>query len=99
VALSHCCIYQVAAEPGFPKGAGYRRKGGHIWRAAVPHLSNRHMIQPQSSPVGTLATTSHLPLSEMDTLTPEQAQALWDAGGFLILSDLPEGSEFGIDGT
>jgi len=35
----------------------------------------------------------------MDNLTPEQAQALWDAGGFLILSDLPEGSEFGIDGT
>jgi A1 cistron-splicing factor AAR2 len=35
----------------------------------------------------------------MDNLTPEQAQALWNAGGFLILSDLPEGSEFGIDGT
>jgi hypothetical protein len=35
----------------------------------------------------------------MDSLTPDQAQALWDAGGFLILSDLPEGSEFGIDGT
>ena len=35
----------------------------------------------------------------MDSLTPEQAQALWDAGCFLILSDLPEGSEFGIDGT
>lgn len=35
----------------------------------------------------------------MDNLTPDQAQALWDAGGFLILTDLPEGSEFGIDGT
>jgi hypothetical protein len=35
-------------------------------------------------------------LLAMDNLTPEQAQALWDAGGFLILSDLPEGSEFGI---
>jgi A1 cistron-splicing factor AAR2 len=35
----------------------------------------------------------------MDKLSPDQAQALWDAGGFIILSDLPEGSEFGIDGT
>ncbi|KAK8864508.1 hypothetical protein IAR55_001758 [Kwoniella newhampshirensis] len=34
-----------------------------------------------------------------ENLTPEQAQALWDAGGFLVLTDLPEGSEFGIDGT
>jgi A1 cistron-splicing factor AAR2 len=35
----------------------------------------------------------------MDTLTPQQAQALWDAGGFLLLTNLPEGSEYGIDGT
>jgi hypothetical protein len=32
-------------------------------------------------------------------LTPAQAKALFDAGGFLIISDLPEGSEFSIDGT
>lgn len=35
----------------------------------------------------------------MDKLNAEQAQALWEAGGFLIITDLPEGSEFGIDGT
>ena len=35
----------------------------------------------------------------MDKVTPDQAQALWAAGGFIVLSDLPEGSEFGIDGT
>ncbi|WWD17185.1 hypothetical protein CI109_101623 [Kwoniella shandongensis] len=35
----------------------------------------------------------------MDSLTPDQAQALWDAGGFLVITDLPQGSEFGIDGT
>ncbi|OXG24816.1 A1 cistron-splicing factor AAR2 [Cryptococcus neoformans Tu401-1] len=35
----------------------------------------------------------------MDQLNAEQAQALWEAGGFLIITDLPEGSEFGIDGT
>jgi A1 cistron-splicing factor AAR2 len=35
----------------------------------------------------------------MDNLNPDQAQALWSAGGFIVLSDLPEGSEFGIDGT
>ncbi|WVR06940.1 hypothetical protein IAU60_003976 [Kwoniella sp. DSM 27419] len=35
----------------------------------------------------------------MDALTPQQAQALWAAGGFVILTGLPEGSEFGIDGT
>lgn len=35
----------------------------------------------------------------MDNLTPDQAQALFEAGGFLILTSLPEGREFGIDGT
>lgn len=35
----------------------------------------------------------------MTGLSPDQAQALWSAGGFVILTDLPEGSEFGIDGT
>ncbi|WWC89213.1 uncharacterized protein L201_004131 [Kwoniella dendrophila CBS 6074] len=35
----------------------------------------------------------------MNDLTQDQAQALWSAGGFLIFSGLPEGSEFGIDGT
>ncbi|WVQ99588.1 hypothetical protein IAU59_006724 [Kwoniella sp. CBS 9459] len=35
----------------------------------------------------------------MDSLTPDQARALWAAGGFLVITDLPEGSEFGIDGT
>jgi A1 cistron-splicing factor AAR2 len=35
----------------------------------------------------------------MDQVTPDQAQALWSAGGFIVLSDLPVGSEFGIDGT
>jgi hypothetical protein len=37
--------------------------------------------------------------SKMDSLTPQQAQALFVAGGFLILTSLPSGSEFGIDGT
>jgi hypothetical protein len=37
--------------------------------------------------------------SAMDRLTSDQAQALFSAGGFLILTDLPESSEFGIDGT
>ncbi|WVQ80792.1 hypothetical protein IAT38_002897 [Cryptococcus sp. DSM 104549] len=35
----------------------------------------------------------------MENLTPQQAQALWEAGGFFVLADLPEGSEFGMDGT
>ncbi|KAK4684923.1 A1 cistron-splicing factor AAR2, partial [Tremellales sp. Uapishka_1] len=35
----------------------------------------------------------------MNNLTPEQAEALFHAGGFLVLSGLPESSEFGIDGT
>jgi A1 cistron-splicing factor AAR2 len=35
----------------------------------------------------------------IDKLTQEQAQALFEAGGFVIISDLPQGSEFGIDGT
>ena len=35
----------------------------------------------------------------MDSLTPRQAQTLFDTGGFLLLTALPEGSEFGIDGT
>ncbi|WVQ72384.1 hypothetical protein IAR50_001936 [Cryptococcus sp. DSM 104548] len=35
----------------------------------------------------------------MESLTNDQAQALWEAGGFVIITDLPEGSEFGIDGT
>ncbi|WVF71280.1 hypothetical protein IAT40_006083 [Kwoniella sp. CBS 6097] len=35
----------------------------------------------------------------MDSLTPDQARALWEAGGFLVITDLPEASEFGIDGT
>ncbi|KAL7421629.1 hypothetical protein Q5752_003398 [Cryptotrichosporon argae] len=35
----------------------------------------------------------------MDMLTPDQARALWDAGGFFILTGLPQGSEYGIDGT
>ncbi|ORX35812.1 A1 cistron-splicing factor [Kockovaella imperatae] len=35
----------------------------------------------------------------MDRLTSAQAQALFEAGGFIIISDLPQGSEFGIDGT
>lgn len=33
------------------------------------------------------------------SLTSDQAQALFDAGGFAIITDLPEGSEFSIDGT
>ena len=32
-------------------------------------------------------------------ITNEQAQALFDAGGFIVLTGLPEGSEVGIDGT
>ncbi|WVW84051.1 hypothetical protein I302_106079 [Kwoniella bestiolae CBS 10118] len=35
----------------------------------------------------------------MNQLTPDQAQALWSAGGFLVFNGLPEGSEFGIDGS
>ncbi|WVN88417.1 uncharacterized protein L203_103626 [Cryptococcus depauperatus CBS 7841] len=31
-------------------------------------------------------------------LNQNQAKTLWEVGGFLILRDLPEGSEFGIDG-
>ena len=34
----------------------------------------------------------------MDNLTQEQARALFEAGGFVVISDLPQGSEFGIDG-
>lgn len=33
------------------------------------------------------------------SLTPEQARALWDAGGFALIQGLPRGSEVGIDGT
>ncbi|KAL1411572.1 hypothetical protein Q8F55_002536 [Vanrija albida] len=32
-------------------------------------------------------------------LTPDQARALWDAGCFAVLTGLPEGSEYGIDGV
>jgi A1 cistron-splicing factor AAR2 len=35
----------------------------------------------------------------MNSLTPDQAQALWKAGGFVVIADLPEGSEYGIDGV
>ncbi|ODN81987.1 hypothetical protein L202_02316 [Cryptococcus amylolentus CBS 6039] len=35
----------------------------------------------------------------MESLSNDQAQALWEVGGFVIITDLPEGSEFGIDGT
>ena len=35
----------------------------------------------------------------MDRLSPDQAQALFAAGGFFLLTSLPAGSEFGIDGT
>lgn len=35
----------------------------------------------------------------MSGLTPDQARALWEAGGFLVFGDLPGGSEYGIDGT
>ena len=38
------------------------------------------------------------PPSSMDKLTPIQAQALFEAGGFVIISGLAQGSEFGIDG-
>lgn len=33
------------------------------------------------------------------SLTPDQARALWDAGCFAVLTGLPEGSEYGIDGV
>ncbi|EKD00657.1 hypothetical protein A1Q2_05052 [Trichosporon asahii var. asahii CBS 8904] len=33
------------------------------------------------------------------SLTPEQARALWDAGGFALIQGLPRGSEVGMDGT
>ena len=32
-------------------------------------------------------------------LTNEQARVLFDAGCFIVLTGLPEGSEVGIDGT
>jgi hypothetical protein len=35
----------------------------------------------------------------MQDLTLEQAQTLWKAGGFIVLPGLPEGSEYGLDGT
>ncbi|WRT66488.1 uncharacterized protein IL334_003447 [Kwoniella shivajii] len=35
----------------------------------------------------------------MNQLTPAQGKTLWEAGGFVVLTDLPEGSEFGIDGV
>ena len=35
----------------------------------------------------------------MNRLTSEQAQILFECGGFIILTSLPESSEFGIDGT
>jgi A1 cistron-splicing factor AAR2 len=35
----------------------------------------------------------------MNNLTPDQAQALWAAGGFIVVSNLPEGSEYGTDGV
>lgn len=47
----------------------------------------------------TSAATIRCDCYSMDNLSPDQAQALWDAGGFLVLTDLPPGSEFGIDGT
>jgi hypothetical protein len=31
-------------------------------------------------------------------LNPENAQQLFDAGAFVVFSDLPEGTEVGIDG-
>lgn len=31
-------------------------------------------------------------------LTPENAQQLFDAGAFVVFSDLPAGTEVGIDG-
>lgn len=33
------------------------------------------------------------------TLSPDQARALWEAGGFALLTGLPMGSETGMDGT
>lgn len=40
-----------------------------------------------------------LPTTTTMSLTPEQARALWDAGGFALIQGLPRGSEVGIDGT
>jgi hypothetical protein len=53
--------------------------------------------QTSHSSIYTIIIVIHI-MASLD-LTPAQAKALFDAGGFLIISDLPEGSEFSIDGT
>lgn len=34
----------------------------------------------------------------MDGISQEQARQLFELGGFLVLQNLPAGSEFGVDG-
>lgn len=45
-----------------------------------------------------MSSTLRRPTTTM-SLTPEQARALWDAGGFALIQGLPRGSEVGMDGT
>ena len=52
-----------------------------------------------SLPLGSSKLVGGPRRATMQSLTPDQAQQLWNAGGFVILTGLPPGSTVSLDGT
>lgn len=57
------------------------------------NIAYESLAEPQLDVINTSSSSTAM------SLTPEQARALWDAGGFALIQGLPRGSEVGMDGT
>lgn len=59
---------------------------------------NHKKLEATTVPPLLPSLTNHSRSAMTMKLTPENAQPLFDAGAFVVFSDLPAGTEVGIDG-
>jgi hypothetical protein len=80
-----------------PKNNKMEMEGCRFFRRSMISPSPSQSSQP--SPLPSILRRTSNPNTITMSLTPDQARALWQAGGFALLQGLPEGSETGMDGT